>query len=92
MNKLPNGIYRFEYNEKQRCFHCETDLDKDCSRTGWVVLKTMSSDECEEFTDFMDKKYIVGRKSGQFPELKVVKLELDLFFELKKSRRKLAGR
>ncbi len=52
----------------------------------------MSNDECNEFCEFMDKKYVNGRVTGALPELKIVKLELDLFFELKKSRRKLAGR
>lgn len=92
MNKLPDGIYRLEYNEKQRCFHFESNQDKDCRYNGWVWLKVISSDDCIAFCEFMNKKYVDGRVTGVLPELSVVKLELYLFFELKKHRRKLAGR
>lgn len=92
MNILPNGIYRLEYNEKARCFHYEDDTDKNFNHTGWVILKTLSEADCIDFCSFMDKKYVNGRISGILPELSIVQLELDLFMELKKYRRQLAGR
>ena len=91
MERLPEGIYRLEYNEKQRCFHYDQGQHAEGS-FGWIKLKIMSNDECNEFCDFMDKKYVNGRVTGILPELSVVKLELNLFAELKKHRRKLAGR
>lgn len=90
MNILPEHIYQIEYSEKQRLFHWERDTEKLCK--GWRKLRVMSLDECIEFCTFMDKKYVDGRQSGVLPELSVVELELQLWFELKKSRRKLAGR
>jgi hypothetical protein len=92
MTNFPEDIYRLEYSEKQRLFHFEHKEDKDVRRYGWTWLKIMSIDECISFCQFMDKKYVTGRASGILPELSVVKLELDLFFELKKHGRKLAGR
>lgn len=86
-----DGIYLLEYNEKQRCFHCNCGENIE-NTFGWVSLRAMSFSECDDFTEFMNKKYVEGRVTGVLPELSVVRLELQLFFELKKHRRKLAGR
>lgn len=90
-NRLPRGMCRLEYNEKQRCFHYNSG-QHDENIWGWVKLRDMSEGDCNTFCDFMDKKYVNGRVTGVLPELAVVKLELSLFFELKTHRRKLAGR
>ncbi len=88
---LPDNIYRLEYNENQRCFHFDSG-NHDENTCNWVNLKIMSNDECNDFCDFMDKKYVNGRVTGMLPELSVVRLELDLFLKLKNNRRKLANR
>lgn len=85
-----NTIYRLEYSDKQRCFHF-AHIEEGPKR-GWVALRILPSDECKTFVFFMYKKYVDGRKTGTLPELKVVDLELQLFAELKDTRRKLAGR
>ena len=88
MIDLSNDICRLEYNEKQRSFHFENSIEKDCRKNGWVWLKMMSISDCIDFCDFMNKKYVNGRVTGILPELSIVKLELSLFFVLKKYRRK----
>lgn len=89
---FPDGIYRLEYSEKQRCFHFENKEIKDVRKNGWYWLRVMSVQECTDFYVFMFNKYVRGRKTGRLPELDVVKLELELFIKLKSHRRKLANR
>ena len=89
--ELPEGIVVVDYSESQRCFHFESDPLKHKGNS-WIRLKPMSIDDANTFCDFMDRKYVNGRVTGILPEFNIVKLEMDLFFELKKSRRKLAGR
>jgi hypothetical protein len=88
---LPAGIVNLDYSEKQRLFHFDYEPQKYRTQS-WTTLKAMSLDDAMKFCDFMDKKYVNGRISGTLPELSVVKLEMELFFELKTVRRKLAGR
>lgn len=89
-NILPYGIYRVEFSSKQRCFHFNRNLNE--KKDGWTSLRIMSNRECMDFADYMDKKYVSGRSSGILPPIYIVKLELDLFLELRAYRRKLAGR
>lgn len=89
--KFYRDIFALEYSDKQRMFHYNSGEMPE-NTNGYVTLKYMSWHECTDFTKFMDKKYVNGRSTGILPELKVVKLELDLFFSLKNTRRKLAGR
>lgn len=84
-----NEIVRLEYNNKQHLFHFN---DTDTASKDWVFLDNLSLNDCKDFCEFMDKKYVNGRVSGILPELAVVKLELELFLQLKQHRRKLAGR
>ena len=88
-NLLPDGIVNLEYSERHRLFHF---ADNCLKYPLWVFLKAVSIEDAITFTSFMDKKYVNGRNSGRLPELPIVRLELDLFFELKHNRRKLAGR
>jgi hypothetical protein len=88
---LPAGIVNLDYSEKQRLFHFDYEPQKKNNKD-WIKLKAMSVDDAIKFCDFMDKKYVNGRVTGNLPELSVVKLELELFFELKNTRRRLAGR
>jgi hypothetical protein len=88
---LPAGIINLDYSEKQRLFHFDYEPEKHRTKS-WITLKAMSLEDAIKFCEFMDKKYVNGRVSGALPELSVVKLEMELFFELKNVRRKLAGR
>jgi len=88
---LPTGIVNLDYSEKQRLFHFDYEPENYKSKS-WFTIKAMSLDDAMRFCEFMYKKYVNGRISGTLPELSVVKLELELFFELKNVRRKLAGR
>jgi hypothetical protein len=88
--EMPEGIYELQYNKRRRLFHFADKQNK--RQFGWVTLKPMSEDDCISFCSFMDKKYVDGRVTGVLPELSIVQLELALFFQLKKYRRKLAGR
>lgn len=88
---LPAGIINLDYSEKQRLFHFDYEPEKHRTKS-WITLKAMSIEDAIKFCEFMDKKYVNGRTSGILPELSVVKLEMELFFELKNVRRKLAGR
>ena len=85
------GIIDLCYSEDQRLFHFATEVNQPAAKD-WVILKTVDLTDGEQFFEFMDNKYRKYRKSGEFPELKIVKMELDLFFELKKVRRKLVKR
>lgn len=89
--ELPEGIVVLDYSEQQRSFHFDISPSQHKSKT-WITLKAMSIDDAVSFCNFMDKKYVNGRVTGILPEYTIVKLELDLFFELKKNHRKLAGR
>lgn len=89
--KLPEGIIFLDYSERQRLFHFDTEPDKK-ALPEWVRLKAMDWDDAISFCSFMEKKYVDNRKSGELPELPIVKLELELFAKLKTSRRKYAGR
>ncbi len=82
---LPAGIVNLDYSEKQRCFHF---ADESSTHKGWVFLKAMSMEDAITFAYFMYKKYVNRRTSGILPEISVVKLELDLFFELNNVRKK----
>ena len=88
---LPQGIIYLDYNHKHRLFHFD-DNPNDYRRKDWNQLKAMSYNDAIEFCTFMDKKYVDNKKEGILPELSIVKMELDLFFALKTSRRKLSGR
>lgn len=88
---LPSGIIYLDYNENQRQFHFDYEPGK-YRHKSWVRLMAMSLDDALKFTCFMDKKYVNGRSSGILPEIDIVKLEMELFFKLKNSNRKLAGR
>lgn len=87
---LPSGIVTLSYSQRQRLFHFEIEFETE--KKGWVSLKSMTTQDATDFCQSMDKKYVDGRLKGILPELSVIKLELDLFFELKAYRRKLAGR
>ncbi len=88
---LPNGIYYLDYSEKQRLFHFD-DNQNEHKGKDWVRLKAMSEEDCLEFTNFMDKKYVNDKTFGELPELEVVEIELKLFFLLKSHKRKLVKR
>jgi len=88
---LPKGIINLDYSETQRLFHFSYEF-QEYKTQNWITLKAMSLEDAMQFCEFMDKKYVNGRISGTLPEISVVKLEMHLFFELKKVRRKLAGR
>ena len=88
---LPDGIIYLEYSEKQRMFHF-ADSENEYYTKDWIKLKAMSIDDAIKFTQFIDKKYVENRNSGIIPEFKIIKLELELFFELKNLNRKLSGR
>ena len=88
---LPEGIIFLDYSEKQRLFYFDTCPDK-ARANDWKQLKAMTYDDAFAFCQFMDRKYVDNRKTGDYPELSVVKLELDLFLKLKNIRRKYAGR
>lgn len=90
-NTLPEGILILDYSEDQRHFHFDYKPES-YREPSWKPLKAMTWEDAVQFTRYMDKKYVDGRKSGRMPELSVVKLELELFFTLKSNRRKLAGR
>lgn len=89
--KLPEGIIILDYSERQRLFHFDTEPHKK-ALPEWIKLKAMDWNDAITFCSFMEKKYVDNRSSGILPELSVVKLELALFFELKATRRKYAGR
>lgn len=88
---LPEGIIILDYCPKQRNFHFEDNPERPKHHT-WKQLKAMTYDDAVSFCHFMDKKYVDGRDSGILPELSIVKLELELFQQLKTTRRKYAGR
>ena len=79
---LPEGIINLDYSEKQRLFHFDYNPEKYRTKS-WITLKAMLLEDAMKFCEFMDKKYVSGRVSGTLPELSVVKLEMELFFELK---------
>ena len=88
---LPEGIIILDYSPKQRQFHFENNPV--ASKTNdWKQLKAMNYDDAISFSQFMEKKYVDGRDSGILPELSIVKLELELFHQLKTTRRKYEGR
>ena len=86
-----DDICYLDYSEVQRCFHYDFSPEQ-YRHKDWIKLKAVHISDAIDFCHFMDRKYVKGRASGELPELEVVKLELDLFFKLKNSRRKLAGR
>jgi|LauGreSuBDMM15SN_2_FD.fasta_scaffold275608_2 hypothetical protein len=88
---LPEGIIILDYCPKQKNFHFENNPDAP-KHNSWKRLKAMTYDDAIAFAEFMDKKYVDGRKTGDLPELSIVKLELELFQQLKTTRRKYAGR
>ena len=91
IKEVPDGIIILEYNQKDRMIHFDCEPQKHRHKY-WVSLKAMCVNDAIQFCQYLEKKYVTGRKSGILPELSVVKLEQDLFLELKHTARKLAGR
>lgn len=54
-----------------------------------VITSQIDRKDGTEFIRQMTNKYVRGRKSGRYPTIDILKLELELFMKLKNYRRKL---
>jgi hypothetical protein len=72
-------FFRLEYNDEQRLFHFEDDLDLPIDfKRGWLpISEKVAYDDCIRFVDYIEKKY-----KEDYPDFFKIYLEFDLYKRL----------
>lgn len=82
-----------EYSHGWNCWHVDNDLNKNAVHDWVTIDKPIPEQVAFNFIEFMEKKYVTGRKRGMLPPVNIVKKEWELFMLLdaRQYRRKLNG-
>lgn len=93
MKNYYNQFVTLEYSYGWNCWHIDNELNKRVV-FDWVTIANPVVEEVAcLFIEFMEKKYVTGRKHGKLPPLEIVKKEFELFemLDARRYRRKLVG-
>lgn len=83
-------IITLYYDPIRHEFHPNpVDSKRNVPPTAHIIARQIDKRDAELFIGRMHTKYVKGRKSGRFPTIDIVRLELELYAKLKDYKQKL---
>ena len=89
MNEISIQIVSLCYNYAQSRFQTIIPPSTDTPLGYELIAEQIDRRDAEIFLQRLHRKYVRGRKSGRYPAASIVRLELQLFTELKDYNQRL---
>lgn len=83
-------IITLYYDPQHHAFHPNpVNSRRNVPTSAKVIAQQIDSRDASVFISRMHTKYVKGRKTGRFPSIEIIRLELSLFIELKNYKSRL---